>query len=502
MIQISKKTARRTSTLFDICKLFGYDTSMQIQLSDHFTYKRLLRFVMSPILMMIFTSIYSVIDGIFVSRFALQVEFASLNFIYPVINVLGAVGFMFGAGGTAIVSKTLGEGHKTHANRYFTLVVLFTAGCGVVLAAIGIAVIRPVTILLKAEPDMVEHCVTYATIILIALPFFMLQNLFQSFFITAEKPKLGFVFTIASGVANIALDAVFIVGCKMGIKGAALGTAISQGIGGLAPIVYFSCKNGSLLRFCKTKFYGRVVLKSCINGSSELLGNISMSLVSMIYNSKLIEMAGQDGVAAFGVIMYVQFIFVAIFIGYCIGVAPIVGYNFGAENKAELQNIFKKSLIVISVTAACMLALSEGLADVIARLFISDALPEGESMSAEQIAAYVKHAADLRAMTANGLRLYSICFAFAGFNMLCSAFFTALNNGVISAVSSFARTLVFQLACIFVLPIFLRLNGIWLSTTVAEALTFVLTVALFAVNNKRYGYIPVKNKATEQKPTC
>ncbi len=464
---------------------------MQVQLSDHFTYKRLLRFVLSPILMMIFTSIYSVVDGLFVSNFAGEKPFAALNFIYPVIMVLGAVGFMFGAGGTAIVSKTLGEGHRTHANRYFTLVVLVTAGCGVALGAAGIFAVPSIAHLMGARGEMLDNCVLYARIILIALPCFMLQNLFQSFFITAEKPLLGFMFTIGSGVANIALDALFVVGFKMGLKGAAIATAVSQTIGGLSPIIYFACKNGSLLRFSKPKWYGRIVAKSCVNGSSELVGNIAMSLVSMIYNVKLLEIAEHNGVSAFGVIMYVQFIFVAIFIGYCIGTAPIVGYNFGADNKAELQNVFRKSMIIIAVVAVGMIALSEGLADVIARLFFSDKLPK-KDMTPEQIAEFLEQMEKLRQMTANGLRLYSICFLFAGFNMFCSSFFTALNNGLMSAISSFARTLVFQIACIFVLPIWLGLNGIWLSTVVAEALTLILSAVLLVANNKKYGYVPSK----------
>lgn len=299
------------------------------------------------------------------------------------------------------------------------------------------------------------------------------------------------MFTIGSGVANIALDALFVVGFKMGLKGAAIATAVSQTIGGLSPIIYFACKNGSLLRFSKPKWYGRIVAKSCVNGSSELVGNIAMSLVSMIYNVKLLEIAEHNGVSAFGVIMYVQFIFVAIFIGYCIGTAPIVGYNFGADNKAELQNVFRKSMIIIAVVAVGMIALSEGLADVIARLFFSDKLPK-KDMTPEQIAEFLEQMEKLRQMTANGLRLYSICFLFAGFNMFCSSFFTALNNGLMSAISSFARTLVFQIACIFVLPIWLGLNGIWLSTVVAEALTLILSAVLFVTNNKKYGYVPSK----------
>ena len=443
---------------------------MKIQLSDNFTYSKLLRFCMGPIFMMIFTSVYSVVDGIFVSNFAGEDPFVAINLIFPVIMILGAVGFMFGAGGTAIVSKTLGEGDKRRANEYFTLVVVVTFVLGVVLATGFFFLIRPIAVVIGAEGDVLDYAVIYAQILMCAMPFFMLQNLFQSFFITAEKPNLGFVFTVCSGVTNMALDALFIAVFKWGIVGAAVATALSQFVGGLLPVIYFACKNSSLLRFVKTKWYGKAVLRSCFNGSSELLGNIAMSLVSIIYNWQLLKISGNDGVAAYGVIMYVSFVFVAIFIGYCLGVAPIVGYNFGAQNRKELQNIFKKSMIVLSVTGVAMCVLSVALAQPIAWIF-------------------VRENPDLMAMTTRAMRLYSICFLFCGMCMFCSSFFTALNNGLISAISSFARTLVFQIVCIFILPLIWGIDGIWIATPVADILSIALCFVLFAVNNKRYGYI-------------
>lgn len=449
---------------------------MNVQLSDYFSYKRLIRFVTSPVLMMIFTSVYSVVDGIFVSNFAGKTQFAAVNYIYPVIAVLGAVGFMLGAGGTAVVSKTLGEGKRDKANEYFTLVVLFTVGLGIILAVLGIVFMRQIAILLRAEQAMLEYCVVYARIILIGLPFFMLQNLFQSFFVTAEKPKLGFLFTIIGGGTNIVLDALFVAGFGWGLEGAAFATLISQVIGGVLPVLYFVKKNDSLLQFVKPKWYGRVIWESCTNGSSELLGNISMSLVSMIYNAKLLAMVGEEGVDAFGVIMYVQFIFVAIFIGYCIGIAPIVGYNYGMDNKKELQNVFKKAMVMITITAVCMYGLSLALAKPIGWVFFS-----GDKV--------------LRDMTSHGLVVYALCFLLCGYNMFASSFFTALNNGLVSAILSFARTLIFQLLCIFILPIFFGLDGIWISTAVAELLSLILSVVMLVVNNKRYGYIAKRNSS-------
>lgn len=448
---------------------------MKIKLSDNFTYRKLLGFCTGPVLMMIFASVYSVVDGIFVSNFAGEDAFVAINMIFPVLMILGAFGFMFGAGGTAIVSKTLGEGNKKLANRYFTLIVLVTEICGIVLAAAFFFVMRPIAALIGASGRVLQEAVVYSQIILCAMPFFMLQNLFQSFFIAAEKPKLGFVFTLASGVTNIVLDAVFIVGCKMGAMGAALGTALAQVVGGFAPVIYFASKNSSLLRFVRPKWNVKVILKACLNGSSELLGNIAMSLVSIIYNWQLMRIVGNDGVAAFGVVMYVQFVFVAVFIGYCLGVAPIVGYNYGAQNKLQLQNVFKKSMIILTVIGVTMTASAEALGRVIALIFVSDR-------------------PDLVQLTTRAMRLYSVCYLACGYGMFCSSFFTALNNGVVSAIVSFGRTLVFQMICIFVLPVFWGVDGVWAATPVAELMSLLLCAVMFAVNNRRYGYVAIKNK--------
>ena len=451
---------------------------MAIQLSDHFTYKRLLRFVLAPIFMMIFTSIYSVVDGFFVSNFAGHDSFVAMNLIWPVLMILGCVGFMFGAGGTAIVSKTLGEGDKKRANEYFTLIVIVTFVIGVVFGVVFYFLMPSLVSLIGGEGAQAADATVYSRILMASLPFFMLQNLFQSFFITAEKPRLGFVFTVCSGVTNMVLDALFIAVFQWGIVGAAVATAIAQAVGGIAPVVYFACKNTSLLRFVKTKWYTRALLLSCFNGSSELLGNIAMSLVSIIYNLQLFRIAGKEGngVAAFGVIMYVQFVFIAIFIGYCLGVAPIVGYNYGADNRRELQNIFKKSLIIIAVTSVAMTVLSTSLAEVIAKVFLFN------------------DSTELIPMTARGMRLFSISFLFCGFCMFCSSFFTALNNGLISAIVSFGRTLVFQIVCIYVLPIFWGLDGIWLATPLAELLSAALCLVMFIINNNRYDYVASRRR--------
>lgn len=332
---------------------------MNIKLSDHFDYKRLLRFALPSIIMMIFTSIYCIVDGFFVSNYAGKTAFAAVNLIMPLLLVLGCVGFMFGTGGGALIAKTMGERKQDKANEIFTLIITVSALCGVVLAVLGFFLLRPVAEFMGAEGELLEQSIIYGRIILIALPFYILQFEFQCLFATAEKPKLGLYVTVASGVANMILDALLVGVIPLGVTGAAAATAISEFIGGVVPLVYFARKNDSRLRLVKFKFDGKALLKTCTNGSSEFMSNVSMSIVSMLYNMQLMKYAGADGVAAYGVLMYVSMIFQAIFIGFAVGTAPIVGFNFGAQNTAELKGLLSKSLRIIGVCAVFMFAAGE-----------------------------------------------------------------------------------------------------------------------------------------------
>ncbi len=440
-----------------------------IQLSDHFTFGRLLRFTLPSIVMMVFTSVYGVVDGFFVSNFAGKTPFAAVNFIMPFLMILGAFGFMIGAGGSALIAKTLGEGNAQKAKELFSLFVYVTLICGVIIAVLGIVFIRPITIMLGADESMVEDCVLYGRIILIALPMFMLQNEFQTFFVVAEKPNLGLMVTIAAGVTNMVLDGVFVGALGMGLVGAASATAVSQFVGGIAPVIYFLRPNGSLLRMGKTAFDIRALTKACSNGVSELLSNVSMSIVSMLYNYQLMKYAGEDGVAAYGVLMYVNFIFFAIFIGYSVGSAPIIGFDHGAKNYDELKNIRKKSIAIIAVLSLCMFALAELSAKPLADLFVG-------------------YDASLNALTLRGFLICSFMFIFAGISVFGSSFFTALGNGLVSAVIAFLRTMVFQIAAVLVLPLMLKMDGIWLSIVVAEAMSAMITVVFLLAERKRYNY--------------
>ena len=442
-----------------------------IRLSESFGYKKLLRFTLPSIIMMIFTSVYGVVDGYFVSNFVGKTPFAAVNFIYPFIMVLGAFGFMFGSGGCALIAKTLGEGDKVKAGKLFSMLIYVTVGSGIAVGVLGILFLRPVASLLGAEGEMLDNCVTYGSIILSALPAFMLQFEFQSFFSLAEKPSLGLWITVAAGVTNMVLDAVFVHPklLDLGLEGAALATAFSQLVGGIVPLIYFFCKNSSSIRIGKPYFEMGAFIKVCTNGSSELLSNISMSLVGMLYNYQLYEFSGEDGVAAYGVLMYVNMIFLAAFIGYSVGVSPVIGYHFGADNKKVLRSILKKSLLLISVASALMLASGEALAYPLSLLFVG----------------YDKTLLDL---TLGGFRVFSFSFLFAGLAIFGSSFFTALNDGLTSAIMSFLRTLVFQVAAVLLLPLVWGTDGIWWSVVVAELAAASLSVIFIIVKKKKDGY--------------
>ncbi len=441
---------------------------MRIGLSEHFTYKKLLKFVAPSIIMMTFLSVYSVVDGLFVSNFVGSDAVAAINYIFPVFMVFGSIGFMLGAGGSALVSKTLGEGDKEKANEYFSMLVYVTAGIGVVIALAGQFAVPEIAKLFGAEGVIYDYCVLYGRVLLSAQPFFILQNIFQSFFVTAEKPRLGLIVTAVAGGINIILDAVFVAGFKWGLAGAAAATVAGQVFGGVFPLVYFLRRNNSLLKLGKTRIHFKELLKSCTNGSSEFLSNVSSAVVIILYNYQVSKLVGDDGVAAYGAIGYVMMIFFSIFMGYAVGCAPLIAFNFGAKNNEELRNLFKKSLTIMAFSGLLMTGLSEALASPIIMLFGFDG--------------------ELFEMTLRGFRIYSVAFMITGFSVFGSSLFTALNNGLVSAVISFLRTLVFQIAAVMVCPIFMGLDGVWSATCFAEILALAVTVTCIFVCRKKYYY--------------
>ncbi len=439
------------------------------ELSGHFNLKRLLSFTFPSVIMLIFTSVYGIVDGYFVSNYAGKTPFAAVNFIMPVLMILGCIGFMFGTGGGALIAKTMGEGEDKKANEIFTLIVAVSAACGVVLSVLGIIFLPSLAELFGADGQLLENSVTYGRIILVALPFYILQFEFQCLFATAGKPRLGLFVTAAAGIANMVLDALLVAVFPFGLKGAAAATAISQFLGGAIPLLYFCRKNNSLLRFVKCRFDKKVLLKTCTNGSSELMSNISMSVVSMLYNVQLMKYAGENGIAAYGVLMYVSMIFQAVFIGYAVGSAPIISYNYGAGNKAELKSLLKTSAAFIAVCALFMFAAGELLSKPLSLLFVG----------------YDK---ELHGITAHAFSIFSFSFLLSGFAIFGSSFFTALNDGFTSAAISFLRTLVFQIAAVLIFPLFFKLDGIWFSIVAAEIMAVCVTLLFLALKRKKYGY--------------
>lgn len=419
--------------------------------------------------MMVFTSIYGIVDGLFISNVEGDTAFSAVNLIIPVTMAIGAIGFMFGAGGSALVSKTLGEGDKDKAQSIFTAIVIINAAVGFAISVLTFIFIEQIVTLLGATPEMKDYAVKYGRIILIGEIAFMTQNLFQNFFIVAERPHLGFIVTVGAGVTNMILDAVMVAVLRLGVDGAAIATVTSQVVGSVIPIIYFAKKNTSLLRFRKPAFRTDYIFKTVTNGFSEFLSNVSASFVSMVYNKQLMSYRGQDGVTAYGIIMYASFIFAAVFIGYAIGTAPIIGYNYGAQNHNELKNVFKKSMILNFATGIVMTTLSVVFAKLLCSIFVG-------------------YNPALLDFSAQAMRIFSIGFIFMGLNIFTSSFFTALNNGLISAIVSAFRTLVCQLVMVFTLPIIWGVDGIWISIVAAEALALCLEIVFLITNRKKYHY--------------
>lgn len=443
---------------------------MEINLSEHFTYKKLIKFTLPTIIMMIFTSIYGVVDGIFISNVVGNNAFASINLIMPVIMIIGTIGFMIGTGGSAIISKTLGEGKKEEANKQFSMLIYLEIILGTLFTVIALIFLKPIAEMLGATEEMLESCLIYGKILLIGITAFILQNSFQSFMVVAEKPKFGLGISIAAGITNIVLDFLLIYVFRLGVAGAAIATVISQIVGALIPLVYFSKKNNTMLRLGKTRFKLSTIVKTCTNGSSEMVTNLSMSLVNILFNMQLMKFAGANGVSAYGIIMYVGFLFVGTYLGYSIGTAPIIGYHYGAENKEELKSLLNKSIKLLGIIAITMTLLAEILAKPLAGIFVS----------------YDK---ELLELTINAIRLYSLSYIISWFNIFASSFFTALNNGFVSALISFLRTLLFQVAMILILPSIWKINGIWLSVVFAEIFAIIVSIICLETNKKKYEYI-------------
>ena len=440
-----------------------------VDMSAHFTTLQLLKYAAPSMAMMVFTSIYGVVDGFFVSNFAGSTAFAAVNFIMPFIMILCSVGFMVGTGGSALIASAAGEGDVPRANSYFCKLVTFTFMVGIVVAVFGFFFARPLAQLMGATGIMLDLSEIYARISMISLPFYMLQCLFQAFFNTAGKPKVGFVVTLCAGCTNIVLDIVFVGILGFGVEGAAAATVCSEFIGGGVSLIYFTRKNPTPYTYRPVLPNPRLIGRTCINGSSEMVANIAMSLVGMVYNIQLLRLLGENGVSAYGVIMYVSLLFSAIFIGYEIACSPLMSFQNGAGNTCEKRSLFKKSMLIISVASVILFVIGESCAYPIAYIFTG-------------------YNQDLCDLTVMAFRMYACSFLFMGIAMYGSAFFTSLENGLISAIISFVRTLVCELGAVIILPYLFGAQAIWLSFVVAEIVAALLSGLLIVAFSRKYGF--------------
>ena len=443
---------------------------MQIKLSDHFSYGRLLRFTLPSIIMMVISSIYSVVDGLFVSNLVGDLALSSVNIVFPVAMIVGSFGFMLGTGGSAIVARTMGEGDQPLANRYFSMIIYAVVVLGAVLSTVCVIYMEPIARFAGASDALIGDCVVYGRILLAGSVPFMLQTSFQSFFVVAEKPHLGLALSIAAGVTNMVMDYVLIAVCDLGVAGAAIATVMGYCVGGVLPLLYFLRPKHEGIRLTRTRFYGKQLLHACTNGSSELMSNISSSIVGILYNIQLMCLIGEQGVAAYSVMMYVDFVFVATFLGFSIGSAPIVSYHYGAGNHPELKNVFRKSMTVILCTSVAMVILSELLSRPLS-------------------SAFVGYNAELLEMTVHGFRLFALCYLFCGINIYASSFFTALCNGALSALISFLRSLLLRGGMVLLMPILFGLDGIWTAVIAAEGLGAVVSLGLLYAKRRQYQYL-------------
>lgn len=441
----------------------------EIKLSDSFTYGRLLRFALPSIIMVIFTSIYGVIDGLFVSNFIGETSFAALNFIMPFIMILGGIGFMIGTGGSALVASELGRGNQEKANEYFGMLIVFTLCLGAIVSIVGMALIPQIVDWLGGTEKIASDAIIYGRVTIFFMVPFMLQGVFQSFFVAAEKPKLGLWMTVASGITNVILDFVFIVVFKMGIAGAALATGVGECVGGLLPVLYFLRPNSSLLQLKKTKMDWKAIWQTLVNGSSELMNSVSASVVGMVFNYQLLRYIGEGGVSAYGVLMYLQFIFVSISLGFSFGTAPVISFHYGANHIEELQSLLKKSLILMLGIGIFLAVFAFLMAEPFSYIFVG-------------------YNPELLAMTTRAFRIFSFAFVLFGVNIYISSFFTALNNGRVSAIIAFLRTLVFKMGAVLILPVLFGVEGIWWATGASEIFAFVVSVGFLFLLRKYYRY--------------
>lgn len=438
-----------------------------INLKEHFDSRKIIKFTLPTIIMTLFTSIYGIVDGIFVSNIINSNAFASINLIMPFTLILGSIGFMFGTGGSALVSKILGENESKKAKEYFSVLIYSLIIIGVIISIISFIFMKPIATFLGAKDELLEMSMLYGKILMFSLPFLFLQNCFQSFMIVAERPKIGLVISLISGISNMILDYIFIYLFKFGIIGAGGATAISQFIGGIIPLVYFGRKNTTTLKLVKTKLLIKPIINTCYNGLSEMVSNISYSIVNILFNLQIMKYIGVNGIVAYGIINYVSFIFISVYLGFSTGAIPIISYHYGAKNKDEIKNLLKIGVRILFVVSIILTLIAEIFSKIFASIFVA-------------------YDTELLKLSTTAFRLFSVSYLISWFNLYVSSFFTALNDGRTSAVISFSRAFVGQIIMILVLPILFGINGLWLAATFSEIISLFISLIFLIKYKDKY----------------
>lgn len=439
-----------------------------------FGFFSLLKFALPSVIMMMVMGLYSMVDSMFVSRFVSTNALSAINVVYPVINLLIGLGVMLASGGSAVIAAKMGAGKTDEARRDFSMIVTIGLASSIVIAVAGLIFIRPIVTFLGASELLVDYAVTYLAIILMFAPANMLQMLFQMFFVTAGRPGLGLTFIIGAGLVNAVLDYVFIVPLGMGIAGAALATGIGYLIPAAAGLIFFFGKKKELY-FTKPKFSAAVLGSSCSNGSSEMVSNLSMAVVTLVFNRIMMNLAGEDGVAAVTIVMYAQFLLSSIFMGFSLGVQPVISFHHGAGNRRNLKGIYRHCIVFIAIAAVSVFAVAMTLGPTLTTIFT----PKDTNVWT---------------LAVRGFMILPFCFLLEGFSIYASAAFTALGDGKTSALISFLRTFLFILTGLLTLPLAFGIDGVWLAVPVAE-LCSVLVVIGCVLWHKAKGRFNVGVKA-------
>lgn len=418
---------------------------------------------------MVFMSLYTMVDGVFVSRFAGTAALSAVNIVYPMVSVVVAVGVMLATGGSAIIAKRMGEGKPEQARQNFSYLILAGVLIAVGMAALALVFLKPLLHLLGARGALFELCYAYALPLVFFIPSGILQMLFQTLLVTAGRPMLGLTVTVLGGVANIVLDYLFIVPLQMGIAGAAIATGIGFSIPAVFGLLYFALRRSGPLCFVRPKGGGKMLLRCCANGSSEMVTNMSTAVTTFLFNLLMMRYAGEDGVASITIVLYTQYLMTAVYMGYATGTAPVFSFHHGSRNGEQLRRLFRISMGFIALCSVATFALALVFAKQVVVIFTPAGSPVFE-------------------MALYGFRLFSGSFLFAGVGIFASAMFTAFSDGKVSAAISFLRTFAFIVLALLLLPLAMGLDGVWLAVPLAEVLGFGVSLFFLYRKKKRYCY--------------